>query len=581
MGFPQFRNRPPPVIPAVAGSNQTLTPAPVVSTWVVAVAVLAGGAASFLPSPVIASWVVPAPTLVGGVPLVGNVVYHVWLELSAGVFTDVTADVITSGRSISGKRGNGRGGPTDLMADIGTLEFWLRNDDENSAHTRGYYSPYHASVRTGFKRGIGVKVIAVTLDHASHSVWRGKIRKILPTSGRNNDQQTYCYASDAQEDFADTNVKSLAPQVGQNEVTLIQQVIAAMPVDARPSSTSYDTPVDVYDYAFYDFGGGTPSVLTLLNTLIQNNRGRLFVAADGALTYANRHTLSRRSSALTLDNTFQNIEIADGLDNAFNRVQIVQHPKRPTALGLSTAPVSVLFSDSSPIAIQPGQTVTLWADYRDPNNTQKLLGAASTVTPLVPTLDYIANTAADGTGATPSPTSIDTTGTTGFSFSVKFVFTNTVSSVLYIVYRQIRGQAIYDDAPITVESYTPMDYGDRLLSLDLKYLSNTEVAQDLAKFIDATYNDPSNQAREIYIVPNSSAVHLTQSLTREIGDIVTASEAQTGLSSAKLMIIGMRFDITSDVVRHWWVTAPAYFQPVGLWVFDSSRFDVDMKFGYA
>lgn len=501
-----------------------------------------------------------------------STVYRVWLELSAGVFTDVTADVITSGRSISGKRGSSQGGPTDLTADIGTLEFWLRNDAQHGK-PQGYYSPYHASVRVGFKRGIGVKLFADTTI-----MWRGTIRKISPTSGPNNEQQTYCYATDVVEDLADTNVKSLSPQIGKTEVELMQAVIAAIPANAQPSATSYDAALDTYDYAFYETGGNAPSAMSLLDTITQNDRGRLFVSADGTLTYLNRHTLSQRTSSFTMNNLFQDIVVADGLDNTFNRIQITQHPKRPTSAGLAAAPTIALFSDTSAVAIQPGQTVTLWADYRDPNNTQKLLGAASVVTPLVATTDYVANSAADGSGSNLTA-NVSAAGTVGFSASVMFVFTNSGAQVAYLTLRQIRGKAIYDDAPITVESYTTKDYGDRLLPLDLKYLSSASVAQDMAAFINATNNDPSNQAREIFIVPSSSATFLTQSTTREIGDVVTASEIVTGLSSATLMIIGMHFEIDSDVARHWWHVVPAFI--MAAWIFDKSRFDVDLIFGYA
>ena len=256
-------------------------------------------------------------------------VYRVWLELSAGVFTDVTADVITGGgRAISGKRGCSQGGPTDLTADIGTLEWWLRND-ARPGKPQGYYSPYHASVRAGFKRGIGVKLLADTTP-----VWRGTIRKISPTSGQFGEQQTYCFASDVVEDFSDTNVKSLAPQVGQTEVQLMQAVIAALPANAQPSATSYNTALDTYDYAFYEMGGDAPSARALLDNVMQNNRGRLFIAGDGTLTYLNRHTLSQKTSSFTLTNSFQGIVVADGLESVYNRIQITQHPKRPTAAGL-------------------------------------------------------------------------------------------------------------------------------------------------------------------------------------------------------------------------------------------------------
>ena len=505
-------------------------------------------------------------------------VYRVWLELSAGAFTDVTADVVTSGsRAISGKRGSGQSSPTDLTAEIGTLEFWLRND-ARPGKPQGYYSPYHAACRAGFKRGIGVKLIAVKADATTWPMWRGTIRKISPTSGKNGEQQTYCYATDVMENLTDTNVKSMMQQIGKTEVELTQAIIAAVPASARPVATSYDTALDVYDYAFYDMGGDTPSARFLLDSVMQNARGRLYVAGDGTLTYVNRHTLSGRASVATFNDAFQGIVVDDGLENTFNRIQITQHPKRPTAAGLAAAPNTVLFADTSAVAIQPGQSVVLWADYRDPNNTEKLLGAASVVTPLVATTDYVANAASDGSGADMTA-NVSAAGTVGFSSSVMFTFTNSASSVAYLTLRQIRGKAIYDDAPITVQSYTAKDYGDRLLSLDLKYLTNAATAQDLADFINASFNDPSNQAREIFIVPSYSDFLLTQSLTRDVGDIVTASETQTGLTDATLMIVGLRFEITSDIVRHWWSVIPSLVQAA--WIFDQSKFDVDLIFGYA
>ncbi len=505
-------------------------------------------------------------------------IYRVYITLPPFGPTDITNDVITSGgRAISWKRGSSSGGPKNLMADIGTMEFWLRND-ARPGKPKGYYSPYHAACLPGFTRGITVELIAVTTSGTPYPLWKGTIRKISPLSGQYGMQQTYCYASDAMDDFADSNAKTLTAQIGKTEVELLQAVIATLPISAQPTATSYGTALDVYDYAFYDMGGKPPSVRSLLDQIMQNARGRLFIAGDGTLTYVNRHSLSSRTSAFTFNNTFQDIVVADDLQDVFNRVQITQHPKRPTAAGLAAAPTVALFSDTSPIAIEQDQTLTLWADYRDATNTQKLLGAASVVTPLVATTDYTANASADGSGSNMTST-LDASATVGFASSVKFVFTNNAQSTAYITFRQIRGKGLYDDAPITVESYTPKDYGDRLLELDLKFISDSGTAQDLADFINASFNDPSNQAREIRIVPFQSSALLTQSLTREIGDILTASEVQTGLSDATLMIVGMHSEITSDVVQHWWTVIPQLVQQA--WIFDQSRFDVDLIFGYA
>lgn len=508
------------------------------------------------------------------------VAYHVWLELAPAFFTDVTDDVIVNeNRKITGQRGISIGTPVSLLADVGTMEFWLRNDSRNG-HASGYYSPYNAACRAGFARGIGVKLIAVIDPSGAATqvpMWRGKVRKISPISGPNNALQTYCYCSDVMEDLTDTNVKSLSPQIGKTEVELFQAIFAAMPSDARPIAVSYDTALDTYDYSFYEFGGNAPSAKALLDTVLQNCRGRGFVAADGTWTSVNRHSLSMAASSYSMVGTFQDITVEDGLDNTFNRVQITQHPKRPTAAQLPTAPIIALFSDTSPVAIEPGQTVTLWASYRDPNNTVKLLGAASVVTPLVATTDYVANAASDGSGANLTA-NISPAGTVGFAADVMFVFTNNAAQVAYLTLRQIRGKGLYDDSPITVQSYTPMAYGDRLLPIDLKYLSSVNIAQDMADFINASFNDPSNQARQIFIMPESSAEKLTQSTSREIGNIVTVTEVVTGLSLATLMILGIRFDI-GETPRHWWNVIPSLVQ--AMWIFDSSRFDIDLIFGYA
>ena len=53
---------------------------------------------------------------------------------------------------------------------------------------------------------------------------------------------------------------------------------------------------------------------------------------------------------------------------------------------------------------------------------------------------------------------------------------------------QLRGRAIYDQAPVTVESYIAQPYGDRLLTIDLKYQDDAEVAQNLVDFLQPLYN---------------------------------------------------------------------------------------------
>jgi hypothetical protein len=69
-----------------------------------------------------------------------------------GVWTDVTRDVLLG--SLGADYGFSGNAPTDALASSGTMRYALRNDARNSGQTAGWYSPYHANVRPGWKAGI-------------------------------------------------------------------------------------------------------------------------------------------------------------------------------------------------------------------------------------------------------------------------------------------------------------------------------------------------------------------------------------------------------------------------------------------
>src|ERR1051326_2132391 len=73
-----------------------------------------------------------------------------------GTFVDVTADVFRD--PIRLRRGIFGSGPLDQVAAPGTLAFTLNNSEYNSTHTAGYYSPGHASCRSGFGYDVIVRL---------------------------------------------------------------------------------------------------------------------------------------------------------------------------------------------------------------------------------------------------------------------------------------------------------------------------------------------------------------------------------------------------------------------------------------
>jgi len=83
------------------------------------------------------------------------------VELTTGVWTDITADTdaasgLSFGYGINGNK------PLDSIAGVGTLEFALNNWQTAAGRPEGYYSPNHASVRSGWTFGKVFRLVAAT-----------------------------------------------------------------------------------------------------------------------------------------------------------------------------------------------------------------------------------------------------------------------------------------------------------------------------------------------------------------------------------------------------------------------------------
>ena len=78
------------------------------------------------------------------------------VQLTASTWTDLGTDVLVPITARYGIDGNG---PADSIASSGELAFDLDNSAQNSGATLGYYSPIHASVRSGWTFGIQIRCV--------------------------------------------------------------------------------------------------------------------------------------------------------------------------------------------------------------------------------------------------------------------------------------------------------------------------------------------------------------------------------------------------------------------------------------
>ena len=475
------------------------------------------------------------------------IAFTVQVQLVAGVWTDITADVLAQADVKYGIDGLG---PADLVASSGQFNFSLDNSTRNSAATLGYYSPLHASHRTGWGYGIPCK-LTMTYLGTGYVKHYGKIYSIDPEPGSRWGRQVHVTSYDAIRDFAEADARTVSVQVNQSETTLLTAILAALPTSAQPISTSFDTAVDSYAYAFANVGEGVKA-LGLIADVARSARGYVYITGAGVMRYQSRTTRATSTSAVTFTDTMAGLVLPSNLDGVYNRIRVTIHPKDVD--GTST---HVLWASlGTPVLIAADATTEMWITYRDPDELSVLLGGTAMVA-MVANTDYVANEAADGSGT--DRTALITVTATYYASTAKLTIVSGTSVGVYLTTLQVRGARIRDLDDITVETYTAKSYGDRPFSFDMPYQSNHDVANDAASEIYLSYSDPTAQALALEFYGESGAL-LTQALAREPGDRITLTETVTGATAVDAIIQSVALDLRPgpQIVCRWGLAPLSY-----------------------
>ena len=386
--------------------------------------------------------------------------------------------------------------------------------------------------------------------------FNGKVRVITPSGGIKRDQRCDVVAYDFMRDLMEADVRELAIAIGQQEDDLIGAVLDALPADARPLYRDLDAGIDTFPYAFWNVQDGEKAG-GLIKDITMSSVALSAIKGDGTFLFINRHARAVGTSAFSFSDNMQEVAAPASLEKVYNRVRVTIHP-----MTVDAAATTVLYAlTGTPPGIAAGTSLTIWGEYRDPNNVLKLVGGTAMVTTLVSGTDYAGNAAEDGTGA--DLTSSLSITATGFASTVKFVITNNhASSTVYLVTTggatklQIRGKGIYDNGPQTYEAYVAKAYGDRPFAFDMPYQDDSEIGNSAALYIEAQYDDLDDQIDGVGFVASDSASFMTQALRREIGDIITLTETQTGLSSVKGVIQRVELELLGRLAWCRWGLAP-------------------------
>ena len=483
-------------------------------------------------------------------------------QLAPSVWTSLRTD-LSSGESLTWRRGMGGGGPRDIVAQTGVCEFGLKNwADSGGSRLQGWYSPNHANVRSGWTFGIPIRVV-VTYSGTDYVMWRGRLRAIDPIAGQYGPQRVRCVAHDFMGDLAESEV-NVAIQIDQTEVQCLQAIVAALPTDAQPAATSYDAALEVFPYALDNLSGGAQALAGVIG-VADSCQGLIYVAKDGTFRYASRWAWAAVESdftftELTIDPD-EGIEVPSDLSGVWNDVTGIAHPKTVSA-------AIVLCGITGPVFVGPGLTVEVWLDYTDPTSRDRLIGGKNFTTPLVENTDYDARANEDGTGADLSASL--TVSVSTFAASAKFTVTNTGAIGAYLVngsgtpLLQLRGDGLLDNGPDRRRSTSTQAYGIRKIDIDLLFQEDGNFAADVASFNRARYESLADQVTAVQFNPHRSDALMLEALGVEIGTVKTVSETMSGLSAVDVFVVGMEYEVTKgDYLHVRYRTAPK--APFSLW----------------
>lgn len=379
----------------------------------------------------------------------------------------------------------------------------------------------------------------------------GKLRSADPDPGAYRTRRVRVTSYDGMRDLAETTLRDVAVQVNKTETELLTTVLDAVPANAQPKFRSLAAAVDTYPYAFNELGSGS-AALRVVKSVCVSGFGTAHMSGDGTFVFQSRNTRATGASKFHFDQTMQGLSTNASIDELVNHVQTTISPRSID----SAATTKVYQATGTPFSVAAGETVTMVVTYRDPDNTDTLIGATDVVNATA-TTDYLGNASADGSGT--NLTSSLAIVTTQYASTATLAITNNHATAdIYLVnasgvaFLQLRGKGIYEKSSSTFTAQSSQPYGDKTIKIPLSYQDDISTAQSYALVVEEKYNQAAHaQLESISFAGNASSDLLLQAISREPGDMIEVSETNVGADQILMVIQSVNLQITSGP----WVTA--------------------------
>jgi hypothetical protein len=344
-----------------------------------------------------------------------------------------------------------------------------------------------------------------------------------------------------------------------------------------PDLRSYQTGRTTFPYAGDQWDEGRTTALRALSDVIANEPGLLWVARNGTLTAKDRQWQNAQTtvaSALTLNNA--QID-QDGIlddERIANHIVVSYTPRgEQTNSIVARASYSIevpgrgfdderwtrnkgLPSSGAATVLQAGaKTVRLPFAMPDSGT---LIGAKDVVHPVAGT-DFTITDYADGSGWNYTNDGLVTISMVILGSGIELTFSNRAMGSLYLHGFQIRGTRllVYETKEVVRENEASIAiYGRRTLPVRMELINDENLATALANWLLGRYKTPTYVIRSEQLEDATGLIGGVHPLSVEIGNMLTISETQTGVSAAKYLVQGIETELDAGgaVSRvAWWV----------------------------
>lgn len=288
-------------------------------------------------------------------------------------------------------------------------------------------------------------------------------------------------ASDYMDFFQGRKLDQSVMFTGQRTDQVMATLLGTMGMNT--AQYDLDTGINIIPFGIFDKGA---SMQNIFNDLAQAEYGHVYMDESGILKFRNRQwgDTSPYNAVQKIILTGQVISAeAPNDDHIINVVEVRSkvYQKQPSQTVFNLPPLTFITVPASSSLVQFFEFQDPILQLTDPTN-----GGANSY--------YIANTASDGSG-TDSTSSIQIANMGTFAKAVKYRFTNTSTSTLYITQLVMAGRAAISPTDIYVRNRDDSSvtaYEEQVYPIENDYIQNQDWANSLSQLILSDFSDPEN-----------------------------------------------------------------------------------------